>query len=86
MDVEMPDTEKFQMFVLAAFDEDEEGSLHPAFAPQQIESEQRAISLARSMTAKHDGVVVWRRAAIPSLGEYGPPEILFQSGHIPKMG
>ncbi|KQY12331.1 hypothetical protein ASD31_17390 [Rhizobium sp. Root482] len=81
MGVEKP----FKLVVLATFDIDDEGCLRPAVEPQQIETEERAVRLAKLLASKHAGVVVWSRTADSTLGEYGPPEVLFRSGEIPEM-
>lgn len=78
-------TKSLKRVVLAAFDADDEGNLHPAFDPRQVDSEERAVREARMMVDRHTGVVAWSRIADPMIGEYGPPDILFQSGQIPEM-
>ena len=58
---------------LMAFDRDGEGNLQPVFEPREMPDERRAVSTAREMARRHAGVITWRRAANPSVGEFGPP-------------
>jgi hypothetical protein len=74
-----------KMIVMAAFDEDDEGNLVPAFDPRELTDAARAKREAQMIAAKHVGVIAWQRMADPSVGEYGPPEVLFQSGKLPEM-
>lgn len=74
-----------KLIVLAAFDKNDDGELVPAFEARQVETAERAIREARKITGDHAGVVAWSRDADPSVGEYGPPDILFQHGEIPDM-
>lgn len=74
-----------QLIVLMAFDRDDEGMLQPVFEPREMPDERRAISTAREMARRHAGVITWRREANPALGEFGPPEILFQDGDVPDL-
>lgn len=46
---------------------------------------QRAKREAQMLAGKHAGVIAWQRTADPSIGEYGPPELLFQQGKIQEM-
>ena len=71
--------------VLIAFDRDEEGTLQPVFEPREMPDERRAVSAAREMARRHAGVITWRREANLALGEFGPPEILFQDGDVPDL-
>ncbi len=82
----MADQDKsIKLIVLAAFDADEEGNLLPAFDPRQMQDEGGAVREAKALADKHVAVVAWSRDADPVAGEYGPPEILFQSGPVPEM-
>jgi len=74
-----------KLIVLCAFDRDEEGALQPAFEPREMPDERRAVSLAREMSHRHAGVITWSREADKKLGEYGPSEVLFQSGDVPDL-
>ncbi|OLP56843.1 hypothetical protein BJF92_12285 [Rhizobium rhizosphaerae] len=78
-------TSKGKLIVLAAFDKDDEGNLLQAFDPRQVDTEERAKREARAIADKHTGVVAWSREADPTLGEYGPPIVLFQSGEVPEL-
>ena len=78
-------TTKPKLIVMAAFDETEDGDLIPAFDPKQYDSEERAVREAKSLMDKHAGVIAWSRDADPLLGEFGPPNVLFQNGKIPDM-
>ena len=78
-------TKPVKLIVLAAFDQDEEGNMLPAFDPRQMQDEGRAVREAKMLVGKHASVVAWSRDADPVAGEYGPPEILFQHGQIPEM-
>jgi hypothetical protein len=42
----------------------------------------RTVWEQQRISEKHAGVIAWSRAALPDLGEYGDPEILFQAGEI----
>ena len=52
-----------------------------------MQNEDRAKHEARMMaaTGKYAGVIAWSRDAHPDVGEYGPPEVLFQDGETPEM-
>jgi hypothetical protein len=58
-----------KLVVLCAFDRDEEGVLQPAFEPRAMPAERRAITLARTLSHSHTGVITWSREANPSVGE-----------------
>lgn len=74
-----------KLIVLAAFDRNDDGELVPAFDPRQIDTAGRAVREATLLAGSHTGVVAWSRDADPVLGEYGPPEVLFQHGEIPDL-
>lgn len=74
-----------RLIVVVAFDRGEDGDLFPAFGPADQQSEDRAIRTAKTLAAKHAGVIAWSREADPTLGEYGPPNTLFISGDVPDM-
>ncbi len=74
-----------KLIVLCAFDRDQEGLLQPAFEPREMPDERRAVSTAREMARRHVGVITWSRTANPSIGEYGPSEVLFQAGEVPDL-
>lgn len=74
-----------KLIVMAAFDEDDEGNLLPAFDPREFNDAARAKREAQTIAGKHAGVIVWQRTADPNVGEYGEPEIVFQQGKIPDM-
>lgn len=76
---------KGKLIVLAAFVKNDDGELVPAFDPRQVDSEDRAKRDARMMADQYAGVVAWSRDADPSIGEYGPPVIIFQSGEVPEF-
>jgi hypothetical protein len=78
-------TAKPKLVVLAAFDETDEGELIPAFDAKQFDSEERAVREAKKIVGSHAGVIAWSREADPDLGDYGPPNVLFQNGKIPDM-
>jgi hypothetical protein len=75
-----------ELYVLKAYDMNANGDLHSAFEPRQIESEAAAIAEAQLIAAKHDGVVVLKRAAHPAVGDYGPKTIAFKSGLLSEIG
>ena len=50
-------TQPTKLVVLAAFDLDDEGNLHPAFDARQVDSAERAVREARMIADKHAGVV-----------------------------
>ena len=74
-----------KLIVLCAFDNDEDGVLHAAFEPREMPDERRAIATARDMAKRHTGVIAWSREANVAIGEYGPPEILYQYGDVPDL-
>ncbi|AOF90376.1 hypothetical protein [Sinorhizobium sp. RAC02] len=74
-----------KLVVLAAFRKTDEGELVPAFEPRLVDTEERALREARLMASHYAGVLAWSRDADPTLGDYGPPSILFQAGEIPVM-
>lgn len=74
-----------KLIVLAAFDENEDGELIPAFDPREFNDAGRARREAQVLAGKHVGVIAWQRTADPQIGEYGEPEVLFQHGKIPEM-
>ena len=74
-----------KLIVLCAFDRDEEGVLHAAFEPREMPDERRAIATARELARRHVGVIAWSREANVAIGEYGPPEILYQDGEVPDL-
>jgi hypothetical protein len=76
---------KPNLIVMAAFDENDEGDLIPAFDAKQYDSAERATREAKTIKDRHAGVIAWSRDADPLLGEFGPPIVLFQSGKIPDM-
>lgn len=79
-------TKPTRLIVVVAFDRDEEsGELYPAIEPIQADSADRAIQAARALAAKHAGVIAWSRIAKPDIGEYGEPEVLFQSGEVGEL-
>ncbi len=80
-----PQSKMPKLIVLAAFDRGEDGEMVPAFEAQQLQSEERAVRMARALVGKHAGVIAWSREANPMLGEYGPPTTLFADGEIPDM-
>lgn len=74
-----------KLIVVAAFDRDVEGELVPAFDPREMQSADAAVRFAKMIEDHHAGVIAWSRVADPSVGEYGPPDILFQHGELPDM-
>lgn len=74
-----------QLIVLMAFDRDDEGVLQPAFEAREMPDERRAVTAAKLLSHQHVGVITWRREANPAIGEFGPPEILFQDGDVPDL-
>jgi hypothetical protein len=81
----LPQAKTPKLIVVVAFDRGEDGELLTAFGPADQQSEERAIRLARTLAAKHTGVIAWSREAHPDIGEYGPPTTLFVSGDVPDM-
>jgi hypothetical protein len=74
-----------KLIVMMAFDRDAEGELRPAFEPQEMPSEGRAISAAKALVGRHAGVIAWSREAQPDIGEYGPPHELFRHGDVADL-
>lgn len=76
---------KPKLIVLAAFDENDEGELLPAFEPREMQTEERATYMAKILSLKHKSVVAWCRDADPNIGQYGEAKILFQKGDLPEL-
>ena len=49
------------------------------------QDERRAIATARLLALSHNGVIAWSREANVAVGEYGPPEVLYQAGDVPDL-
>lgn len=77
---------KPKLIVLAAFDENDEGELLPAFEPREMQTEERATYMAKILSLKHKTVVAWSRDADPSKGEFGEARVLFPKGRIAGDG
>lgn len=69
----LPQRRMPKLMVVMAFDKDDDGNLYTAFGPADQRTEERAVTLAKSLAIKHAGVVAWSREANPDIGEYGPP-------------
>jgi hypothetical protein len=74
-----------KLIAMAAFAETDEGDMIAAFDARQYDSEERATRESRSIQDKHAGIIAWSRDADPLLGDFGPPNLLSQSGKIPDM-
>jgi len=74
-----------KLIVLAAFDENDEGELLPAFEPREMQTEERATYMAKILALKHKSVIAWSRPADPTRGEFGEATVLFQQGELPEM-
>jgi hypothetical protein len=74
-----------KLIVLAAFDENEEGELLPAFEPREMQTEERATYMAKLLGLKHKSVIAWSREADPTRGEFGEAKVLYQKGELPEM-
>ena len=75
-----------KLIVLAAFDRDEDtGELVPAFEPREMRDEAQAKRHALDLKDQHAGVIAWSRDADPTLGEFGPPDVLAVYGEVPEM-
>lgn len=74
-----------KLIVIAAFDENEDGELLPAFEPREMQTEERAIYMAKILALTHKCVIAWSREADPTRGEYGEAKVLFQKGELPEM-
>lgn len=75
-----------KLIVVLVYDADPETGLPFAVGePIQCDNSEKAIRIARGLAEKHAGVIAWSRAALPDLGEYGEPEILFQAGEIGNL-
>lgn len=74
-----------KLIVLAAFDENEEGELLPAFEPREMQTEERATYIAKLLGLKHKSVIAWSRTADPNKGEFGEAKVLYQKGELPEM-
>jgi len=74
-----------KLIVVMAFEDDGEGGMRPAFDPREYQSEDRATREAKSLVGTYPAVIAWSREAMPDIGEYGEPEVLFQHGDVPEM-
>ena len=75
-----------KLIVVMVYDADPETGLPFAVGePMQFDTSEKAIRVAQGLANKHAGVIAWARTAIPDLGEYGDPEILYQAGEIGDM-
>jgi hypothetical protein len=74
-----------KLIVMAACDEDDEGNLLSAFNPREFIDAARAKREAQIIAGNHAGVIAWQRSVDLQLGEFGPPEVLFQHGKIPDL-
>lgn len=81
----VPQQKMPKLIVVAAFNRDDEGDLKPAFDPRQMQSEDAAMRLAKTIESEHAGVIAWSREANPAIGEYGEPTILYRAGEVPDM-
>ena len=81
----LPQAKTPKLIVVIAFDRDAEGELQPLFGPQDFQTEERAVRVAKALATKHDGVIAWSREARPDIGEYGDPTTLFTAGDVPDM-
>jgi hypothetical protein len=57
-----------KLIVLAAYSKTDDGDLLPAFEPRQIETEEKAMRIARTMAGEYAGVIAWSRDADIALG------------------
>ena len=73
------------LIVLMAFDKGEDGEMLPVFEPREMPDERRAIQTAKEMSFRYAAVVTWKRSVRPEKGEFGEPEILFQTGDVPDL-
>lgn len=75
-----------KLIVMVAFDRDQNtGELVPAFEPREMRDEDQARRQAQMLASQHDGVIAWVRSADLALGEFGPPEVIYQAGEVPEM-
>ena len=74
-----------KLIVVMAFDRDDEGELQTVFGPADMQSEEKAVRIAKGLADKHAGVIAWSRVADIALGEYGEPVVLFTAGAVPDM-
>lgn len=80
-----PQLKPTTLYVLLAFDRDDEGELKPAFEAQQMPSESAAIARAKLLSQSYAGIIAWSRHAKPDEGEFGEPVVLWQNGDVPQM-
>ena len=81
----LPQRKMPKLIVVMAFDKDDDGNLFTAFGPADQRTEERAVTLARSLADQHAGVIAWSPHANPDLGEYGAPTTLYTAGDVPDM-
>jgi hypothetical protein len=69
------------LHIVQAFEE-RDGGIVPV-QPKICPSAGSARALAARLAPTHAGVIAWSRIGNPDLGEWGPPEVLIQTGTIP---
>jgi len=74
-----------RLFVVQAFNFDEEGTSQATGEPLQFDSEERARRHAVEIAGKHAGVIAWSREANLDLGEYGEPTVIYQAGEVGEL-
>ena len=74
-----------RLVVVIAFSRADNGELARAYDPMQFDTHEDATRRARYLAVKCAGVLAWSREAQPTIGEYGPSTILFQSGDVPEL-
>jgi hypothetical protein len=73
------------LFVMWAFDENDEGDMVPAFDPREMPDERRAIVAAKLAAVTHAAAIAWKRSVKPDKGEFGEPEVLYRHGPVPDL-
>ena len=73
------------LFVMWAFDKNDEGDMVPAFDPREMPDERRAIVAAKLAASTHAAAIAWKRSVRPDKGEFGEPEVLYRHGPVPDL-
>jgi hypothetical protein len=71
---------------VVVFDKDDAGILYPVGDPQQFETDSLAVTAAKELASKHDGVIAWRREEKPyQLKDKDSLTILYKAGEAIDM-
>jgi hypothetical protein len=72
------------MIAVVVFDKDDSGTLYPVGDPEKHETEKLAVSAAKELASKHDGVIAWKREG-SNADDAGRLTILYKAGEAIDM-